>query len=439
MISFYERKKMMMIRSYLSKIAVLDRIALAFIAFVPLFYMAIPHWITNISVLAFVFSIFAIWGKVDYKSIFRSNEILSILLIFIIYSVAIIISQFGLFTFSLRAYLDQTRWILGAPIFLFLLHKNINYSEILDWSLPICVLTAWISGVFIIPSNEWGNRATVSFIDPLTFGSTNLAIGAMCLASTLVDFSNKKLNFNTFLKLLAFFVAIYLSLRTGSRTGWFGLPIGLLLIFQFIYKKSFKNYFFAFGLVLTAAISIYFSFETFYVRINLALSELISYPWFGGVAPDNSVSLRITFYRLGAFYFSKSPLFGWGDQGYSVVKDSSELMLFSTQYARDFAFKSLFHSEWVTQAVRYGVLGVFSVLCVFWIPLKSFYKFQKLNTDLLKVSCMGTVYMTCQLAASFSTEIYNSKATTSFTAIIVGGLLASGLSLAKKDSVGHRN
>ena len=187
-----------------TKILVLERIALIFIVAVPLFYLAIPHWITNISVLATVFSIFSIWRHKDPLKIFQSFEMKSVLCIFLIYTFAIIFSQVGRTSFSLKAYLDQTRWVIGLPVFIFLYYKKINYVKILDWTLPICILTAWISSIFIIPSNAWGDRATVSFMDPLAFGFMNLSIGLMCLASALVDFFHKKITLNTFIKLLAF-------------------------------------------------------------------------------------------------------------------------------------------------------------------------------------------------------------------------------------------
>lgn len=410
---------------------VVERIALISIVAVPFFYLAIPHWISNISVLATIFAVISIWRQKGLLENFRSNEMKCVLLFFFIYAIAIIFSQVGRSSFLLRAYVDQTRWIIGLPIFLFLYYKKIDYAKVLDWTLPVCILTAWISSVFIIPSNAWGNRATVSFMDPLAFGFMNLSVGLMCIASVLVDFFNKKITWNTFIKLLAFAMGVYLSIRSGSRTGWVGLPIGLLLILGLIYKKNINQYLVALGFMLSTVFIIYFLSVNVYDKINQAVFEIINYPWFGGVAPDTSVGLRITFYRLGAFYVSQSSFFGWGERGYGIIKDAPELLLFSSQYARDFAYSALFHSEWTTQAVRYGLVGAFAVFWVFCVPVYLFYKFQKMHTELLKVSCMGTIYMVSLLAGSFSNEVFNSKGMISFTVIIVSGLLATGLSLKK--------
>lgn len=425
-------EKISNIFSWPTKILAIERMALIFIMAIPIFYLAIPHWITNISIMATIFCVISLSKKNDFLKTFQSDEMKSVLLFFFIYTLAIIFSQIGRTSFLSRPYVDQSRWMIGLPIFLFLYYKKIDYAKVLDWTLPVCIFTAWISSVFIIPSNDWGDRATVSFMDPLAFGFMNLSIGLMCLASVLVDFYYKKITLNTFIKLLAFIMGLYLSIRSGSRTGWIGVPIGLFFILGFIFKKNLKNYFISIGGILIAVFFVYFLSVNVHGRINQAVFEIIDYPWFGGVAPDTSVGLRITFYRLGTYYVSQSPFFGWGERGYGVIKDAPELLLFSSQYARDFAYSALFHSEWTTQAVRYGLIGVFAVFWVLWVPVKFFYKFQKRRGELLKVSCMGSIYMVSLLAGSFTNEVFNSKGTISFTTVIVAGLLASGLSFKKK-------
>jgi hypothetical protein len=52
-----------------------------------------------------------------------------------------------------------------------------------------------------------------------------------------------------------------------------------------------------------------------------------------------------------------------------------------------------------------------------------------LGSDYLKVACMGLSYMICLLAASFSDEVFNYKGMITFSAILIAGLLATGLSL----------
>ncbi len=224
--------------------------------------------------------------------------------------------------------------------------------------------------------------------------------------------------------LIGFAIGMYLSIRTGSRTGWFAFPFVLLLIVWAWFGGFSGKKIYIFLLVVLPLIGIFLGSNTVSARLALFVDEISSYPWHGGIASDTAVGLRITFYRLGAYYFSESPLFGWGDKGYLGIKDAAEVVQFSTLYSRDFAYNALFHSEWTTQAVRFGLFGLISVFWVFAVPFYTFFKHFKSQA---LASLMGMAFLMCQLAASFSTEIYSSKGMITFTVIIISGLLADTL------------
>jgi len=411
-----------------NEFSILEKITVTFVISTPLFYLSIPHWITNVSILGCFFSIAWLISNRKSYELQRIKNVKLMALIFFIYVIAIIVSQLGRQNFVLREYLDQSRWMVGLPFFLFIYSLRINYSKVLDWATPICILSAWISSVYVYPSANWGDRATVVHIDPLTFGFMNLSLALMCFASVIFDFKKLKISFNTFFKAIAFLIGIYLSIRSGSRSGWLAFPFVIAGIFYVLYKPSRSRALVLLAGVLGLTLIIYQHVPIVNVRIGAMLNELSNYPWTGGMAPDTSVGMRITFYRLGGFYFSQSPLFGWGERGYSEIKNALPLLNFSSQSTRDFAFASLFHSEWTTQAVRFGLLGFFGVFLVFWIPMKFFYELVKSNGNGLKIGCMGLAYMTCQLAASLGDEVFNSKGATTFGAVIIAGLLATAFS-----------
>lgn len=403
----------------------LERVIGLLIVIAPLFYLSIPHWITNVSILSALLILLSSVLYRNYFSIYKDCKLLPILGIYVIYFVAIFVSQLGRGSFVSREYLDQTRWLLGIPIFAFLLYSRIKFSSILSWAAPFIVLCAWVSSTFIIPSDAWGiGRATIEFMDPLAFGFMNLSVALICLVTAVLDFRQGRVNKLIVLNVVGFLVGMYLSVRSGSRTGWFAFPIVLFLIA--------KTWFGGFSgrktrislLVLLPLIGIFLISNTVSARLTEVLNEILSYPWRGGVAPDTSVGMRITFYRLGAYYFSESPWFGWGDRGYLAIKDAAEVVQFSTIYTRDFAYNALFHSEWTTQAVRFGLFGFISVFWVFAVP---FYVFFKHVDSHAKASLMGLAFLICQMVASFSTEIYSSKGMITFTVIIVSGLLANVL------------
>jgi O-antigen ligase len=207
----------------------------------------------------------------------------------------------------------------------------------------------------------------------------------------------------------------------------------IVLIFYILYKPSFWRGIVFSMIAAVAMIAIYHFNGIVKTKVDLFVNELSQYPWSGGLAPDTSTSMRITFYRIGYYYFGQSPLFGWGERGYGSIKDATELLSFSTQYTRDFAFSALFHSEWATQSVRFGALALVGVFWVFYWPIKMFAQFSKLGNDHLKVACMGLAYMICLLAASIGDEVFNHKMSVSFSAVVIAGLLATGFSLMQKN------
>jgi len=406
-----------------------EKLAIILIAVSPALYLGVRHWITNLSILAVLVVVYHLFQVRAQLKLMQIPYIRAIALVFIIYTAAILISQMGRFAFTYKPYLDQGRWLIGLPIFVFLYYVRINFTKILDWVAPICILAAFIGSTYLNPSDAWGDRVTVSHIDPLEFGFMSLSVGLMCLASVAVDIYKKNYSINTIVKFLAFVLGAYLSIRSGSRSGWAALPVVVILVFYILYRPKFwKGAIF----VLFASAAVFALYQVNSIvkaRVDSLLLELLQYPWLGGVSQDTSVSLRITFYRLGYYYFSHSPLFGWGERGYGEIKDAAELMTFSTQLARDVAYSALFHSEWLTQSVRFGILGLLGVAWVFLLPMRLFVSFIKSGNDYLKVVCMGLAYMICQLTASFGDEVFNHKGSVSFSAIIIAGLLATGLSL----------
>lgn len=404
----------------------LERIIGLLIVLAPLFYLSVPHWITNVSMLAVVLILTSAVIHKNYFSIYKNVNFAPILGIYIVYALSILISQIGRGVFVSKEYLDQTRWLLGLPIFAFLLCCRINFVVILSWLAPLIVLFAWVSSTYLIPSTAWMGRATIEFMDPLAFGFMNLSVGMVCLATFAHGFRHGRMNKLTIFNIGGFVVGMYLSIRSGSRTGWFAFPFVLFLIASTLFDElSRRKTYITFLLVAFPLIGIFSVSNTVNARLTEVVNEVLSYPWSGGIASDTPVEMRITFYRLGAYYFSESPWFGWGDRGYLAIKDAEEVVRFSSLYTRDWAYSALFHSEWTTQAVRFGILGIFSVFWVFAVPFYIFFK--KIRSYTL-ASLMGLSFLTCQLAASFSTEIYSSKGMITFSIFIISGLLATVLS-----------
>lgn len=409
-----------------------EAIAYALVFLTPLFFLSVNHWISNTSILACIFILIAYssnrMGGVPWKS----PVVIGVCVLSTIYTSAIIVSQVGRGIFVYREFLDQTRWMIALPFFIYIYTRKINFARAFDWIAPAAIIFSWISSTFLIPSDAWGDRYTISFIDPLAYGFLNLSLALVCLASVIFDVSRKSINFNTLMKAVGFFFGVYLSIRTGSRSGWLALPVVIFFLLSIIYRVNFLKIVIYLLVIGCVSLSAYFLSKTVHARIDVLVRELWEYPWGGGMAPDTSVGIRLTFYRLGFFYFSQSPFWGWGERGYAAIKDAPELLAFSSQFARDFAFSALFHSEWTTQMVRFGAVGLLGVAWVFFFPMVYFYRIIERGDSFIKIASVGLSYMTCLLVASVGDEVFNSKGMITFSSIIITGLVATAAARISK-------
>lgn len=402
-----------------------ELLTLLFVVITPLLYLSVDHWITNTSIIACLLILMGYFlNKYDAVP-WKDRLVIGAIGFSTIYIVAILISQFGRGNFNYKELLDQNRWIVAIPFLIFIYSRKINYVSILDWVLPICVLLSFISSTYFIPSDAWGDRYTISFMDPLAYGFINLALAMYCLASALVDFKWRTFNFNFILKAIGVLVGVYLSIKTGSRSGWFALPFVVVFLIFNLYSEVKSKLLLGLIFASSSLLAIYFLSGSVNARINLLFSEVWEYPWYGGVAPETSIGLRITFYRLGAYYFSQSPVFGWGLRGFESIKDDPHVAMFATPFARDFAMGTLFHSEWTTQAVQFGVLGLLGVFYVFLFPLIVFYKYRNLNYLSRRIYLVGFSYVFVMIVASIGDEVFHSKGMITFYAVIVIGLIAT--------------
>jgi O-antigen ligase len=226
---------------------------------------------------------------------------------------------------------------------------------------------------------------------------------------------------------IGFLLGIYLSIHSGSRTGWFAIPI--VLFFILVTKLNWSLWkSIPLGILFSvlASFILYQNSPIIHDRIALAVHEIVSYPWHGGIAPDTSVGLRITFQRLGWFYFSQSPIYGWGTAGYTSIKDASEVLNFSSQFARDFVSSALFHNELMTQMVRYGVFGIAGYFLAVLVPLVIGIKNLSSNNVIVKRSALMLVcFIICQMISGLTDEFLNLKGMVAFYAYLVSTLLGT--------------
>lgn len=329
--------------------------------------------------------------------------------------------------FSWPNYDSPSRFLLCLPIFVLLYHVGIDVVKYLRFSLPGALLFA-VLFVHLGPTIERADgRLSVYSVDLLTFGSMSLTFGLLSLVCIGVfsPFRSK----TSLLFLFGFFSGLYLSVCSGSRTGWLALPVVIVLWGVYAFRKNYIAVFVCLALLFCFIILSYVKVQPVRLRINNAIHDVKSYRWSGPNA-ETSLGERISFYRIGFSLFLQRPASGWGDRGFANSIRESDSYQFASQSTREGVIRCGFHNEIMTNAIRSGIWGALSSLLLFVVPGLVFIRALCSQADLTKkYGLLGLSYVVCIFISSMSTEVFNLKYTASFHALMLSFLMATTLSM----------
>jgi O-antigen ligase len=407
----------------------------------PVFFLTVKHWTNFVAIFLFVSCLCLLTSKAKLKlpPTFSERRIKIVLILFIAPIASILISQALRLDFHLANWDGPLRMLFCIPLFLAvsigLVRLDSTQGISQSWMTLIFPVTLlWTLLFRLIWPTYWGNDyLTTYFVDPLTFGSYSLLFALLTLLGISENWSNLSL-FRRSLCLLGIIAGFYLSLKSGARTGWFNLPIffGLWMYFILKPKLGLKNTF-ALGVVLCLVLIVMFSFNNNMItKFKLILTELSSYK-LNEVNLDNSVGLRLSFYKMGATYFFENPLIGWGDLGWMKDMNRPDFAQFASENARETP-KHGFHNEIVTNSVRSGIWGLISSISFFGIV--SFKAIQGLIIEGTRehrlVSLALLVVISHLFITGLTTEITNLVFLCSFIGITMAVLLGEQIYLENK-------
>ncbi|NOT69547.1 MAG: O-antigen ligase family protein [Methylophilaceae bacterium] len=401
----------------------------------PLFLLVIRGWVGIVLILAFAISAYLlIRNKTKGLSISSENASRSNLFWLIATLASPIVSVFlaQLFRqdFSWRLYDGPAHILVCIPILIVMLQYRIDMGNLLSLAAPGAILFTLIE--IIVNPHVIGDRVTTNFADLLTFGSLTLTLGLFSLVSiNLYGTDSKAIKL---FKLFGFVAGVYLSAISGSRTGWLAFPFILLfwLIFNGSKHKMFTTVI-AIATAVMASIAAYYFSTTVQQRIDLGVSEVLTYHW-NTLNPVSSVGDRISFFRIAWFLFLQNPLGGYDDAGFLTQVNAPELARFATQYTREFVFYHGFHNEITTSMVRSGIWGLLSSVALFLVPALFFTsRLTSASAPVNRLALLATCFIFCAFINSMSTEIFNLKYTASFYALMIT-CLAGSLMVVEKQS-----
>lgn len=285
--------------------------------------------------------------------------------------------------------------------------------------------------IFYYPetSNYWGGRYASYFVDPLTFGGYALVIGFTCLF--LLNIKKDTL-FLSALKLMGFACGLFLSIGSGSRSGWMAIPF-VLGLWVFINRKNKKLVINASLILISVFLITLFLNENLQQRILSIFQEI--YAWFTNQAnkEEGSGGMRLTMWRMSWVLFFESPLYGYGDPvGYKHLLEQPLLTSFAGPNALG-AITLGPHHEIFGQMLRSGIFGLIAGLLLFFAPMTVFIQQLRRNSQNLAAQ-VGLAFVLGLFICSLSIEVFNLKYTTSFYALMLACLGAQALSSDQRTS-----
>jgi len=329
---------------------------------------------------------------------------------------------------------SPSRLWAAIPIFLVVLRYRMDPSRVLQFALPVA-LAVTLGHQLIAPQPRlWGpERMSTYFADPLVFGYLSLAFGLMCLMSTSLRDDWRARPWLLALQGAAVMLGLYLSIRSGSRSGWLAIPvvvgIWLHLNVRLPHRRGRAMLpFMALAFACVLAVAVYELVPRVQIRILEAVSDLSAYS-FHGVAPDSPVGLRVTFLRIAADLIAAHPVGGVGDTAHTAPMPL-DAFPYATPLAVATAFESAFHNQIISNMVRYGVFGGVAAALLLFVPLVVYARQLRKGHEIARRNArMGLAFSICIVVSSLTTEVVDLKYTASLYALLTA--LLCGASLAK--------
>lgn len=273
-------------------------------------------------------------------------------------------------------------------IFLALLSILISYNPPrFKYILYGFAIGAFLAGIrAIIDKTVLHLDRALAWFMPIQGGDISMSLGILSLVGLIwAAHENKK--YSVFFFLVSSLFGILGSILSESRGGWILFPI--MLYFGYKKIKSRINKKIKLSLIAIVSILIIGSFSSHLPiknRMLEAQSDISAYVT--GTNKNTSVGLRLELWKSALDAFTKKPLFGWNNQGISLLQKE--------QYEKGLIIKEAYemhthsHNQFLNELSRRGIIGFFAFILLLVIP---YYFFKKnllsKNSEIHYLSLMG--------------------------------------------------
>jgi len=210
--------------------------------------------------------------------------------------------------------------------------------------------------------------------------------------------------------LIFFFVTMSINMFiTGGRAGQVGyLLVVTVLLFQFFNKHVFKALFVSIGLLAAILFTAYSTSQVFHDRANLIVTNVQKFD----SNVNTSVGLRINFAINSLEIIKENPFFGVGTGDFRSSYDRVNVK--NTPEAKSTTQP---HNMYVLEMVQFGLLGLISLLAIFYFQLR--FSLQ-LKEDLRKKAgvALTLLFMLIMLSDSYLLGHFTTMLFVFFSAIL---------------------
>ena len=335
---------------------------------------------------------------------------------------AVLVTQSIRNDFLIRTYDAPSRMLFAIPVILYLATKKINFTSIIGYCAPIClILTAIVVHTHPEYYAKWAGRYSTKFVDPDSLGDISVVLSSFCLFSLYSPLKSSKSWLA--LQFIGIIFGLYTVIGTSTRGSWLAIPFILLFWISTYRNKINKNHLIIAPIaVITLSILIYWFAPNIIVRLASIYSETNN--WLNHTSLDTSAGIRLTMYKMSWTLFQHQPWAGYGDFGYTKLLDQPWLAASSTKVAKDYMACCGPHNELIANLLRSGVFGGVSYLLILFSPMYFFMKHLSDKNENSRLACqLGIVYLLTLIICGLSLEVLTLKYTVTFYSMLISGLI----------------
>ena len=385
----------------------------------PFGFMTFKSLFGLLSAICLLLSITALFIKPELVNhFFKEKSSYLIVLCLISMPICIFLTQVIRGNISASAYDGPLRLTVAFFILLAIYKHRIDFSRISSLSIPlalICILVYAKLGHNL--HGPYGERLTNDYLDPIIWGNFSVILGFMSLASIQ---SNDHFYLKTY-KFLGFVLGASMSILSQSRSGWVAAIVMALALLILKRKqltlKKIVGFMFLVGAIL---LFLYFFVDSFRLRIDSAVSEILS--WSQKSHKDSSAGIRLNMLEISSHIFFLSPWIGFGEFSKLPLENNLSVLLIADPGATFTLQCCGPHNDFVAHALKFGIFGIFSFISKFIIPIYIF-----LHSKHHQSALMGMMLSIGIIVCGFFSEMQTLKVSYTFYAMFITGLIATSI------------